>query len=186
MNRNVALIFAIMIVVSAAYRMVPYTVRPEWLGAPQLAMAVFAGAVIKDRKWAFALPLFSMLLSDLLMEALHQMNSSYYAGFYKGQFLNYVLILATTVIGFFINSRKPLHILCGALAAPIVYFLLSNFAVWIGGGGLGRPQTFEGLMMVYADGLPFLKTSLMGTGVFSVVFFGAHYLLFGQRKAVLA
>ncbi|HSR40298.1 MAG TPA: DUF6580 family putative transport protein [Phnomibacter sp.] len=186
MNRNVALIFAIMIGVSAAYRVVPYTLRPEWLGAPQLAMAVFAGAVIKDRKWAFALPLFSMLLSDLTMQGLHQFNNSYYPGFYKGQFLNYVLILATTVIGFFINGRKPLQILAGALAAPISYFLLSNFAVWIGGGGLGRPQTVQGLMMVYADGLPFLKTSLMGTAVFSVVFFGLHRLLLGQRSVAVA
>jgi hypothetical protein len=149
-------------------------------------MAVFAGAVIKDRKWAFALPLFSMLLSDLLMEGMHQLNSSYYTGFYKGQFLNYILILSTTVIGFFIGSRKPLQILGGAIAAPVVYFLLSNFAVWMGGGGLGRPQTLSGLMMVYADGLPFLKNSLMGTAVFSAVLFGTHYVLFGQRKAAMA
>ncbi|MCU0395152.1 MAG: hypothetical protein MUF29_04540, partial [Chitinophagaceae bacterium] len=94
MNRNVALIFAMMVLVATAYRIVPYTARPEWLGAPQLAMAIFAGSVIKDRKWAFALPLFSMLISDMVMQGLHLMNSSYFPGFYKGQFLNYVLILS--------------------------------------------------------------------------------------------
>lgn len=186
MNRNVALIFAVMILVGAAYRMVPYTVRPEWLGAPQLAMAIFAGAVIKDRKWAFALPLFSMLASDLLMEMLHTFNSSYFPGFYKGQFTNYLLIVGMTVIGFFMNQRKVSHVVAGALAAPLVYFALSNFLVWTGGGGYNRPKTFEGLMMVYTDGLPFLKTSILGTAVFATAFFGVRALIASREQRQFA
>ena len=181
MNRNVALIFAMMVLVATAYRIVPYTARPEWLGAPQLAMAIFAGSVIKDRKWAFALPLFSMLISDMVMQGLHLMNSSYFPGFYKGQFLNYVLILSCTVIGFFMNARKAAEVAAGVLAAPIVYFLLSNFTVWVGGGGYARPKTLQGLMMVYADGLPFLKTSLLGTAAFATLFFGVKAVLGGQQ-----
>jgi hypothetical protein len=185
MNRSLLLTFGLLVVVSAAYRVIPYEMRPEWLGAPQLAMALLAGSVIKDRKWAFALPLASMLLSDILMEILHSYYPSVSAGFYSGQLLNYIFILSTTVIGFFISSRKPTEIAGGALAAPVVYFLLSNFAVWLGGGGLQRAKTMSGLLMTYADGLPFLKASLIGTMVFSAVLFGA-YQLFSAKKRILA
>jgi hypothetical protein len=55
------------------------------------------------------------------------------------------------------------RIAAGAVIAPTVYFLLSNFQVWIGGGGYNRPKTFEGLLQCYADGLPFYKGYLLGT-----------------------
>ncbi|HSC53443.1 MAG TPA: DUF6580 family putative transport protein [Phnomibacter sp.] len=185
MNRKIAFLFAVLIVVCALYRMVPYEMRPEWLGAPQIAMAIFAGSVIKDRKWAFAVPLFSMLFSDILMQGMHWANPTAMApGFYKGQLLNYILILSTTVIGFFINSKKASQVLAGAVAAPVIYFLLSNTAVWIGGGGYFRPKTFDGLLLTLTDGIPFLKTSLAGTLLFSGVFFGSAALLTSERRSL--
>lgn len=176
MNKSVAFIFIAIIFLGAAYRMVPYTVRPEWLGAPQLAIAIFAGAVIKNKKWAFALPLFSMLFSDLLMQGMHLMNPAYFPGFYEGQFLNYLLIVGITVIGFFINARQGAQVLAASIGAPVLFFLSSNFLVWIGGGGLGHAKTLAGLMLTYSDGLPFLRNSLVGTIIFSVVIFGTYAL----------
>lgn len=177
MNRSVALVFALLIAICTIYRIIPYEMRPEWLGAPQLALAVFAGSVIKNRKVAFLLPLASMLVSDVLMQILSSFDPAFYAGFYKGQLINYVLILSTTVIGFFISERKPAQILAGAVAAPVVFFLLSNFQVWAATGGLMRSKTAAGLLQTYIDGLPFLRTSLIGTILFSGVFFGIKALL---------
>jgi len=183
MNRSVALVFALLIAICTLYRIVPYEMRPEWLGAPQLAMAIFAGSIIKDRKLAFLLPLGSMLISDVIMQLLHSVDPSIYVGFYKGQFINYVLILSTTVIGFFIHERKAGQILAGAIAAPVVYFLLSNFQVWIGGGGLVRAKNLAGLMQTYVDGLPFLKTSMVGTILFSGIFFGVQSVVTASAAA---
>jgi len=106
-------------------------------------------------------------------------------GFYKGQFLNYMLILATTVIGFLINQRKAGQILAGSIAAPVVYFLLSNTMVWLGGGGWFRPKTFDGLLLTLTDGLPFLKTSLAGTALFSAFFFGTSILLTSPKRTAV-
>lgn len=181
MNRSALPMFALLIIVCAAYRVIPYELRPEWLGAPQLAMAVFAGSVLKSRKWSFAVPLFSMLISDLMMQGLHLINDSFRPGFYDGQLVNYLLILSTTVIGFFIRANNPRHILAGALAAPVIFFLLSNFQVWL--GGHSRPATFEGLMQTYIAGLPFLKASLFGTLFFSALFFGMRRWVPGFRWA---
>jgi hypothetical protein len=184
MNRYIAFLFAIVVLVCALYRIIPFDMRPEWLGAPQLALAIFAGSVIENRKWAFALPLFSLIFSDVIIQALHMANPSMVPGFYKGQFVNYLLILATTVIGFFIHQRKPNQILAGAISAPIIYFLLSNTSVWISGGGYIRPKTMEGFFMALSDGLPFLKTSLAGTVVFSVLFFGLSAMMASKKQNV--
>ena len=64
-----------------------------------------------------------------------------------------------------------------SIAAPLVYFALSNFMVWIEGAGYVRPKTFSGLMQTYVDGLPFLSGSIMSSVVFSIILFGGYYLL---------
>lgn len=186
MNRSLVFVFGLLFLVATAYRVIPYSMRPEWLGAPQLAMALFAGSVVAKRKYAFLVSLASMLLSDVAMHLLYLANpGDYIPGFYKGQVINYILIVGTTTIGFFINSRKPLQIAGGAVAGSLVYFLLSNFQVWLGGGGLHRAKTVAGLLQTYVDGLPFLTNSLAGTLLFSALFFGVNALL-PQRASQLA
>jgi hypothetical protein len=181
-NRNNLFALLLLILATALYRVIPYDMRAGWLGAPQFAIAIFAGSVIKDKKWAFALPVFSMLLSDLVMQVLYWNNASLMPGFYSGQFLNYVLIASLTVIGFFINGRNKVEIGAGILAAPTVYFLLSNFIVWAGNGGWQRSKTFAGLMQSYADGLPFYKMDLLGTLVWGIVLFGIYHLVIQSKK----
>lgn len=171
------LLFGILIAISAIYRVIPFDSRPIWLGGPQLAMALFAGSIVKDRKWAFAVPLFSMLMSDTIIELLYAGGAVIYPGFYKGQLLNYVLITLLTVIGFFVNHKKVSSIIGGMLAVPSIYFLLSNFGVWVSNGGLHRPKTFSGLMQCYMDGLPFYGYSLLTMAVFGSVLFVGYRLL---------
>jgi hypothetical protein len=174
LNRNVIISFILLILIASLYRVMPG--RP-WGFAPQIAMALFAGSVIKDRKWAFSLPLLSMLLSDVLYHFLYVNNLSPISGFYSGQITNYLLFTLLTVVGFFIKERNVVSIAAGSLAGPSIFFLLSNFIVWMGGGGLNRPRTFEGLMMCYNDALPFYRNSLLGTLFFSTVLFGGYFLL---------
>jgi hypothetical protein len=174
LNRHNLLVLLMMIVTAALYRALPYDSRPFWLGAPQLAMAIFAGSVVANRKWAFAFPIISMLLADVVMQIMHTYSPSMTPGFYKGQWLNYLIIASITVIGFFTSSRKASQIFGALLAGPTVFFLLSNFSVWAGGGGLGRAKTTAGLLQCYVDGLPFYYNSLMGTLIFGAVLFGIY------------
>jgi len=185
-NRNNIFVFALLIIATALYRVIPFDLREGWLGAPQFAMAIFAGSVIKQRRWAFALPVFSMLISDIVMQLMHYYNPGLMPGFYSGQLINYVLIASTTVIGFFISNKKPMEIGAGILAAPTVFFLLSNFIVWAGNGGWHRAKTATGLMQSYADGLPFYKMHLLGTLVWGVMLFGTYLLFTRQQKQLVA
>ncbi len=174
MNKSIIWSLILLIIVAAVYRIIPG--RPFGF-APHLAMALFAGAMIKDRKWAFALPVFSMFLSDVLYQVLYVNGLTEIPGFYKGQAVNYLLFAGITCIGFLIKQVNVLSIFAYSLIVPSVYFLASNFLVWTGGGGLHRPKTFPGLIQCYVDALPFYQMGLLSTMAFSIVLFGGYYLI---------
>ena len=167
-NKSVLFVFILLIIVASVCRVLGY--------APQLAMAVFAGAIIKDKRLAFVLPLVSMFLSDLLYEGLFAYGYTNYGGFYEGQLTNYLVIAGITLIGFWVRGLNWTRIAVGSLAAPLIFFFISNFFVWLGGGGLGRPLTFSGLLLCYNDAVPFFRASLINTIAFSAILFGGYYL----------
>ena len=91
-------------------------------------MAIFGGAMIKDKKLAFVLPLLSMFFSDLLYQVLYTYGYADYGGFYEGQLINYLLIGSLTLIGFWVKGMNWTRIAIGSIAAPLIFFFLSNFA----------------------------------------------------------
>jgi hypothetical protein len=177
LNKTIIWSLILLVVVAALYRIIPG--RPYGF-APQWAMALFAGAVIKDKKWALIIPVLSMFISDLLYQLLYNAGLSSIPGFYEGQWQNYVLFGLLAFVGFLIRKMNVLNILIASLVAPTVYFILSNFVLWAGWTGtrgLGRPKTWDGLMLCYTDALPFYRTSLIATVVFSGILFGSYYLI---------
>jgi hypothetical protein len=178
LNKKFVWALAALVVLAAVYRLIPG--RPMGF-APQIAIALFGGAIIKDKKWAFVLPLLSMFLSDLIFEIIYQTGATQTPGFYSGQWFNYLLFAGITIMGFAIKKIKLTNVLGFSLLAPTAYFLVSNLGVWIGNGGFGRPKTLSGLMQCYADGLPFYQGSLAATVIFCGVLFGGYVWL--TRKA---
>lgn len=181
-NSSIVISLLLMVVVAALYRVIPNR-APGF--APQLAIAVFAGAIfIKDKKWAFVLPVLSMFLSDLLYQGLYSAGLSSIPGFYEGQWQNYLLFAGMASFGFLAKKIKVLPVLLASVGVTVAYFILSNFIVWAGWQGtrgLGRPRTWAGLMLCYNDALPFYINSLTATLVFSTVLFGSWYWL--QRRS---
>jgi hypothetical protein len=170
MKQNKAIIPALLmlIVTAALYRVIPG--RPYGF-APQIAIALFGGAVIKDFKWSFALPLFSMFISDALYEVLFSARVSPIKGFYQGQWLNYLELASVVLIGKGLKHfTLPRFFLYGFLA-PTWFFLISNFTVWAGSSGAIIPRSFAGLMETYALGLPFYAYSVAASYLFGAVFF---------------
>ncbi len=179
-QNKLLIVFALLIVTAALYRIVPG--RPMGF-APQLAIALFGGAVLRDKKWAFALPLFSLFLSDALYEALYRSGMTSIAGFYEGQGVNYLLLAGITFIGIAMRRVNLTNIAVGSIAAPVLFFLTSNLATWLGHGGYNLPMTGVGLFQTYVLGLPFLYMSLASTIVFSGMLFGAWYAIKGTQTS---
>lgn len=181
LNKTAIWYLIILIVTAALYRVTPLR---DYGFAPQIAMALFGGAVIKDRKWAFALPLFSMFVSDALYEVLFQNGLSPIKGFYSGQWINYLVFASVVVVGFFMKRITITNVLLYSIIAPTWFFLLSNFTVWAGAKTI--PQTWSGLMETYALGVPFYRQSVVATLIFSTVFFGAWYVLNRKKSVAVA
>src|SRR5947208_17173863 len=119
LNKSVWLALGLLIIVGSVFRVAGF--------APQIAMAIFGAAVIKDKKLAFILPLFSMLLSDVIYQVLYNYGYMPYGGFYEGQFTNYLLLAGITLIGFWARNLNWARIAITTIAAPVVFFLASNF-----------------------------------------------------------
>lgn len=175
LNKSVLLSIGLMVLITSVYRIMPN--RPMGF-APQIALALFAGAFfVKNKKWAFSLPLISMFLSDLLYQVLYNYGYTEIQGFYSGQWVNYLLIGSLTVFGFLISDSKISKVILASIAAPTAYFFISNSLVWFGNGGYQRPHTMGGFVQTLVDGIPFYQNSIMGTIVFGAILFGGYSLL---------
>jgi hypothetical protein len=180
LNKSVWIAFGILVLSASLYRAWPG--RPFGF-APQIAMALFGGAMIRDKRWAFILPLLSMFISDLVYQALYANGLSSIPGFYEGMMVNYLLIGGLTVFGFLLKKINAIKIAAFSISGSILFFLTSNFFVWLGDAGLKRPKTFEGLMMCYGDGLAFFRDYGLFKGFYGNLFIGDLFfcaILFGS------
>ncbi|GAB4330188.1 MAG: hypothetical protein Kow00127_22420 [Bacteroidales bacterium] len=138
---------------------------PHWPNfTPVAALALFGGALY-GRKWlAFIIPLGAMFLSDLVL------------GLHQGIIAVYLAFALVVLLGFGLG-QKPGALKLGAftLIASLIFFIITNFAVWL--GGIMYPLTFAGLMACYTAALPFFLNSVLGNIFFVSLFFGAWYLL---------
>ena len=149
------------IVIAAALRIAPH----PWNFTPVGAMALFSGAILKDRRLAFAFPLLTLFAGDL------------FVGFYKlsVMLLVYASFSVSVLIGRSLQDRRTvLRIGAGTLLGSIQFFLVTNFAAWWLLGSY--PKTAAGLVACYAAGLPLFSNTLAGDAFYCALFFGAFAL----------
>jgi len=156
----------------------------SWSGfSPVIAIALFAGFIMKQKDISFLFPLLALLISDAVIQGLYENNLFPYPGIYSGQWKNYLILLTATLIGLALKGKKTISLFAGAVIAPTVFFLLSNLNVWISQEVL-YPKNFNGLMQCYAAGLPFYRNALIATVVFlPVILFTYNYMM--RNKPVL-
>ncbi|MGI8893627.1 MAG: DUF6580 family putative transport protein, partial [Bacteroidia bacterium] len=154
------IILALLIVVAIFSRFLPHP--PNFTAVA--AVALFAGVHFRNRFIAFAIPLLAMLASDLII-GLHDTLIAVYAAF-----------ALTVGIGLWISGKAKAHIIAlGAVSASVLFFLITNFAVWM--SGFMYPMSFNGLLMCYAAALPFFQNTLAGDLFFTALLFGTYHLV---------
>lgn len=172
-NRIALFAFVFLFITATLYRIVPE--RPMGF-APQIAMTIFAGLLIRNRFVALLLPLVSLLISDGLYEILYRSDVSNIRGFYTGMWQNYLLLGALTFLPMLFKQFSVYNAAVLSLISPTVYFFLSNTIVWAGGGGYSRPFTGAGWLQALADGIPFYGNSILATFFFGGILFSAHFI----------
>lgn len=167
-STSLILIAVGMILAAAVSRVLLYPVS----FSPLIAMSLFGGAVIKDKKFAFILPLAAIFLSDFLFDAFNITK-----GFYgTAQFINYAVLALVTVIGFSMKKISIINVAVYSVVSCLVFFLLSNTAFFFFDNPVYHtyPQTANGYVQTLIGGLPFLRANLISTGCFAIVFFGVY------------
>lgn len=142
--------------------------------SPIIGMAIFSGAVIKDRRFAFALPLLAMFLSDILFEVFNIAP-----GFWGwGQLVGYGILAFITILAFSLKKINVFSIAGYSIGASLLFFLLSNSAFFVFDNPIYHvyTQNFSGYMASLAGGLPFLKTGIIADLLYSGVLFGTYFL----------
>ena len=174
-STSTLIIAALLVVIAALSRVILY---PNNF-SPIIGMAIFSGAVIKDRRLAFALPLISMFLSDVLFEAF-----KIAPGFWGwGQLVGYAILALITVIAFSMKKINVLSVAGYSIGSSLLFFFLSNSAFFVFDNPIYHTYTqdLNGYFATLAGGLPFLKTGIIADLVYSTILFGTYYLV--QRFA---
>jgi hypothetical protein len=82
-------------------------------------------------------------------------------------------------IGFLLRRRRRLLPIAGAtLASSLLFFIITNFAVWA--SGALYPRTAIGLLACFVAAIPFFQNTLLGDAVYSVILFGGF--AFAERN----
>lgn len=148
-----------LILLAAALRIAPH----PWNFTPVGAMALFAGAIIKDRRLAFLFPLLALFVGDIFI------------GFHKLIPIVYASFLLNVAIGFWLRDRRTVaRISLATLLGAIQFFLVTNFAVWQFLGGYSH--TAAGLAACYIAGIPFFWSTLAGDALYAALLFGSFAL----------
>jgi hypothetical protein len=148
-----------LILLAAALRIAPH----PWNFTPVGAMALFSGAVLRDRRIAFFFPLFALFLGDIFI------------GFHKLIPIVYASFLVNVAIGLWLRDRRTIaRITLATLLGAIQFFIVTNFAAWQFLNGF--PHTASGLAACYIAGIPFFWNTLAGDAVYAALLFGGYAL----------
>jgi hypothetical protein len=168
-----------LIILAALSRLLPHP--PNF--TPVAGMALFAAALLPDKRLSLLMPLAALLLSD------------FFLGFYgwTGMLSVYGATLLVGILGH-VLLRKPSagtsagvgRIAGAALSGSVLFFLVTNGVCW----WAGYPHTLAGLSLCFTLALPFFRNELLGTLLSTTVLFGGQALLMwlaaSKRRSVAA
>lgn len=161
----------ILITLGIAARFLPHPANFVPIGA----IAIFSGIYL-PKKWAVILPLAAMFFSDIFLGFYAwPIMLSVYAGF---------IIMA--LIGLWVRQNKKLStVLGGTILGSIVFYLVTNGAVWAFGSLY--THNLAGLAQSYIMAIPFFRNSLFGdlffTGVLVSAYEASLAVLYREKKA---
>lgn len=160
---------AFLIALDVLARLLPHA--PGFL--PVAASGLFAARVLRIPALAIVVPVLAMILSDVALPGED----------WRVQAVGFTAIAIPAVAG--IATRRWggfLPTAATVVVSSILFFLLSNFAVWAFNGMYA--MTWQGLVQCYVAALPFLEKTMLGDLFWTGVLFGGAWLV--MRTPALA
>lgn len=162
------LIVVCLLGLDVAARLLPHP--PDF--TPVAASALFAASVLRVRFLAALVPIVAMIAGDAML------------GLYDPRLMIVVYAaLALPACAAFLprRLRRLRAIVPVLLSCSLIFFVLTNFAVWA--FSPMYPGSVTGLVRCYIAGLPFLRNMLAGDLCWGLVLFGLHGLAQNAQAA---
>jgi len=148
------------VLAAAASRLIPHP--PNF--TPIAAIALFGGATFSDKRLAFLVPLLAMALSDIVIGGFSIVTPFVYTSF-----------SAIVCIGLLLRASKdPIRIGGASVAGALLFFVVTNFAVWLVAGYY--PKTLAGLEACFVAAIPFFRNTLLSDLLYTGLLFGLWFL----------
>lgn len=162
------MIIYFIVVLAVASRFIPHLPNVGII----TALAMFSAANM-DWKKAAGITLAARFISDI------------YLGFFAWPLMAavYAAHLVGILFGVWIknsNGSRWLRIAGSSLASSVLFFLATNFAFLYA----EYPHNFSGILLAYANGLPFLRGTVIGDLGYALALFGSFALVkyFAENK----
>jgi hypothetical protein len=134
---------------------------------PVGAIGLFAGSWCSPRI-AWAVPLVALFISDAVGGFYDPVVMVFvYLGFLGGPLLGRVLLA---------RKRTLPRYAVAVLAAAVIFYLVSNFGMWLSDSSV-YPRTPAGLLESYWAGLPYFRMTLLGDLFSGAILFGGAELV---------
>lgn len=148
------------------------TPHPEWFNfTAQTGALLYFGA---RRSWREMLvPLAAFMATDYFLTV-----SVYHYDFHWLSYLpTWGWYLATMALGqILLHSRTTfVRVAAGALLGPTSFFIVVDYAVWV--GSRMYPHTLDGLVACYVAAIPFYRNDLISAAIVSGLVFGVPVLV---------
>ena len=133
---------------------------------PLAAIALFGGAYLPKR-WAIWLPVAVIALSDVVI------------GLHAGVIFTWSAAALIGFVGWWVRRQpSPGRIVRAAILSSAVFFLVTNFGVWLlGENGTVYPKTLGGVWACFVAAMPFFRNTLAGDLVITTALFGLYGLI---------
>ena len=136
---------------------------------PLLAIALFGGAYLPKR-WGILLPLGIVALTDFAL------------GWHVTVPFTWGAFALVGFLGWWIRTNpSAARILGGTLAGAVLFYLITNFGVWVVRDFY--PRTPAGLWECYVAALPFFRNALAGDIIYVTALFGTYAIATRPRLA---
>lgn len=151
------LIAVLLVLFGVATRFLPHL----WNFTAITAIALFATNYL-GAKWSLPVVFSAMMISDLFI------------GFYDQKLMIavYASFLLVALLPKLVKGNSVFKILGLSLSGSLLFFLITNGAVWL--FGTMYPANFSGLVSSYVAGIPFLKNAIIGDMWYTFALFGAY------------
>ncbi len=172
-KRDILIIAGLLVASAVAARLLPHVPNLT----PLSAIAIAGGAYLGQR-YALLLPFLALLISDMFL------------GFYSAPVMLsvYGSFALIGVLGLVASMHRNVFVtvMMGAIA-PLVFFLITNAAVWAFSPWYAKNLT--GLLYAYELGIPFFRTMFVGDVAYTVMLvttFECIRLVYPRRMAITA